>query len=323
MRRHRSRLIGAILVSMMSSAAFAGFASTDLYLTSIGRVAGAEGAQFYTTVWVTNLSITQPVSFGFFFLASGQANPNPVSFSDTLLPGETKMYEDVMLNKFGLTSALGAGHIVSSSGDVFVSSRIFSLAAGKDLGASTGLFFAGVPAIFAVRPGESTTVQGVNQGGGENFRYSFVMVETTGNPATFHIDVLDASGDTLGGKDYSLGDFEHLQTNIADIVPNVATTNARLVGTVVAGSASTLASTSPEGSVIFAGAQLANESQDSSGFEMLFQGALGDGPTGPTGPTGPQDPEDRRGSRGRSGHPGSAGNPGCHWADGADRTGAD
>ncbi|MGH9443541.1 MAG: hypothetical protein ACRD16_14835, partial [Thermoanaerobaculia bacterium] len=125
MRRRLAWVMFAIAASLMASPpAHAGFASSDVYLTSIGRVAGANGAQFYTTVWVTNLSTTNPVSFGFFFLASGQANPNPSSFSDTLLPGETKMYEDVMLSKFGLTTALGAGHIVASSGDVFVSSRI-------------------------------------------------------------------------------------------------------------------------------------------------------------------------------------------------------
>ncbi len=149
MKRGLASIFVSIVVALAAVPAFAGFASSDLYLTSIGRVAGADGAQFYTTVWVTNLSSTQPVSFGFFFLASGQANPNPASFADTLAPGETKMYEDVMLTKFGLTSALGAGHIVSSSGEVFVSSRIFNLAAGKDLGASTGLFFAGVPSVFA------------------------------------------------------------------------------------------------------------------------------------------------------------------------------
>ena len=207
------------------------------------------------------------------------------------------MYEDVMLNKFGLTAALGAGHIVASSGDVFVSSRIFNLTQGQDLGASTGLFFAGVPSLFALQPGESSTIQGVNQGGNENFRYNFAMVETTGNPAVFRVSVLDALGNEIGSKDYPLGGFEHLQTNVADIVPAIATTNARLVGTVVSGSASTLGSASPSGSVIFAGAQLANESQDSSGFEMLFQGGLGNGPTGPTGPTGPQGPQGFAGKR--------------------------
>ncbi|MGH9441535.1 MAG: hypothetical protein ACRD16_04620, partial [Thermoanaerobaculia bacterium] len=215
--RQTAILIALFAFLSVSSPAHAGFASSDIYLTSIGRVAGANGAQFYTTVWVTNLSSSQPVSFGFFFLASGQANPNPSSFSDTLLPGETKMYEDVMLSKFGLTTALGAGHIVASSGDVFVSSRIFNLPTGQDLGASTGLFFAGVPSLFALQPGESSTIQGINQGANENFRYNFAMVETTGNPATFRVDVLDALGNILGTKTYSLGGFEHLQANVTDI----------------------------------------------------------------------------------------------------------
>ncbi len=201
MKRRVAWFLVVVLASLAAPSVEASFASSDVYLTSIGRVAGASGAQFSTTVWITNLSTTQPVSFGFFFLASGQANPNPASFADTLAPGETKMYEDVMLNKFGLTAALGAGHIVSSSGDVFVSSRIFNLSPGQDLGASTGLFFAGVPSIFALAPGETSTIQGVNQGGKENFRYNFAMVETTGNPATFQVSVLDNLGNALGSKD--------------------------------------------------------------------------------------------------------------------------
>ena len=234
MKRGRTWILLAILSSLLrASAALAGFASSDIYLTSIGRVAGANGAQFSTTVWITNLSSTQPVSFGFFFLASGQANPNPASFADTLAPGETKMYEDVMLNKFGLTAALGAGHIVSSSGDVFVSSRIFNLSFGQDLGASTGLFFAGVPSIFALAPGETSTIQGVDQGGNENFRYNFAMVETTGNPAAFRVSVLDNLGHRARNQGFIARRLRALQTNVSDIVPNLSTTNARLVGTVL------------------------------------------------------------------------------------------
>ena len=113
MKRARTWVLLSVLASLLGpSAAFAGFASSDVYLTSIGRVAGNDGAQFYTTVWITNLSSTDTVGFSFSLLLTGQANPNPASFSDALAPGETKMYEDIILNKFGLTSALGAGHIV-------------------------------------------------------------------------------------------------------------------------------------------------------------------------------------------------------------------
>ena len=51
---------------------------------------------------------------------------------------------------------------------------------------------------------------------------------------------------------------------MGDIVPAIATTNARITATVTSGS----------GAVLLAGAQLANVSQDSSGFEMSFKGSL-------------------------------------------------
>ncbi|MGH9441372.1 MAG: hypothetical protein ACRD16_03775 [Thermoanaerobaculia bacterium] len=131
-------------------------------------------------------------------------------------------------------------------------------------------------------------------------------------------------GTLLGTKTYSLGGFEHLQANVTDIVPAISTTNARLVGTVLGASASSLAlastststvsSADPPGKVIFAGAQIANGSQDSSGFEMLFSGDLGNGATGPTGPKGS---EGSTGPRGASGPTGATGLTGATGPTGA------
>jgi hypothetical protein len=58
--------------------------------------------------------------------------------------------------------------------------------------------------------------------------------------------------------------YEQLQPGVADIFPGIATTNARITATVTGGT----------GSVLLAGAQLANASQDSSGFEMSFRDEL-------------------------------------------------
>jgi len=242
--------------------AFAGFASTESFLPAVGRLPGKFGAQFYTTVWATNLT-GATVSFTFDFLKQGQANPAPASFSDTLSPGETKVYENVVESKLGLTDALGAAR-VTSSGEVLVAERIYNQEPGDDLGKTEGLFFAGVPRGFSISLGQSATIQGIDQGGAENFRYNFALVETSGGSATVHVALYDGSGAPLGSNDYVLQPYEQLQPNVDDLASNLATTTARITATVTAGT----------GSVLLAGAQLANESQDSSGFEMSFRDDL-------------------------------------------------
>jgi hypothetical protein len=104
----------------------------------------------------------------------------------------------------------------------------------------------------------------LNQGGAENFRYNFALVETGGGSPTVNVQVFDGSGGQLGQKSFTLSPFEQLQPNVAEVVPGFSSVNARLTTTVTGGT----------GSVILAGAQLANASQDSSGFEMSFRDEL-------------------------------------------------
>ena len=269
----------ATLLAAFVPAAFAGFASTEVFLPAVGRAPGNNGAQIYSTVWATNLTQATE-TFTFHFLQQGQSNATaslPIaranekpggalastSFSDTLLPGETKIYENVVETKLGLSNAIGAARIVSS-GEIFVAERIFNQTPGDDLGATQGMFFAGVPKAFSISSGQSASVQGVNQGGSENFRSNFALVETGGGNPTVNVQVFDGSGTLLGQKAYPLLPYELILPSVADVVPGIATINARITVTVTGGT----------GSVLLALAQVANESQDSSGFEMSFRDAL-------------------------------------------------
>lgn len=54
----------------------AGFGGTDLILPAVARTNGVGGSRFFTTIWVTNPSPTDPVSFQMAFLRGGQPNPN-------------------------------------------------------------------------------------------------------------------------------------------------------------------------------------------------------------------------------------------------------
>jgi hypothetical protein len=256
------RLSFVHLCLCVSTPLLAGFGAMESFLPAVGRVPGQGGAQFYTTVWATNLTAA-PQTMTFRFLKQGQANGSPPSFVDTLQPGETKVYENVVESKLGLSNAIGAAR-VTSTGEIFVSERIFNQAPGADLGNTEGLFFAGVPKSFSISAGQSASIQGIDQGGSENFRYNFALVETGGGSPTVNVQVFDGSGTLLGQKAYSLLPYEQLQPGVGDVVAGIKTTNARITATVTGGT----------GSVLLAGAQLANISQDSSGFEMSFRDDL-------------------------------------------------
>jgi len=262
MRTTTCHLLALLLPLTLAAPLFGGFASTETYLPAVGRITGKFGAQFYTTIWATNLT-GGTVHFTFAFLKQGQANTSPATFADSLAPGETKVYENVVETKLGLVDDLGAAR-VTSDGEILVSERIYDQAPDDDLGKTVGLFFAGVPKGFSISLGQSASIQGIDQGGAEDFRYNFALVETGGASATAHVVLYDGNGTALGSKDYILQAYEQIQPNVDDLSANLATTNARITATVTAGA----------GSVLLAGAQLANTSQDSSGFEMSFRDDL-------------------------------------------------
>jgi len=260
-----------LVLFLRSPRLFAGFPSSEQFLPAVGDLTLAGGTRALTTVWVTNLS-GAPVSFTFSFLKQGQANANSANFTDSLGVGETKVYENVVETKLGLANVLGGARVVST-GEILVAERIFNQAPGTDLGATQGLFFAGVPKGFSISAGQSASIQGLNQGGAENFRYNFALVETGGGSPTVNVQVFDGSGALLGQKAFSLSPFEQLQPNVAEVVPGFSSINARITATVTGGT----------GSVLLAGAQVANESLDSSGFEMSFRDdLLGGGTAGVT-----------------------------------------
>ena len=255
------------------SLARGGFASTETFLPAIGRIPGQSGAQFYTTIWATNLTSVRQ-TFTFQFLKVGQANLSPLSFDDALDPGQTKVYENVVETKLGLTDALGAARVLSS-GEIFVAERIYNQEPGDDLGNTEGLFFAGVPKSFSISLGQSASIQGIDQGGSDNFRYNFALVETGGGSPTVNVQIFDGSGAMLGQRAFILQPYEQIQPGVGEVVSGIKTINARITATVTGGT----------GSVLIAGAQVANESQDSSGFEMTFRDSLLGGGGGGSGLT--------------------------------------
>ena len=214
----RSVLLATSIIALMSPLpARSNFAGTDLILPAAGRVLGAGGTEFVTTAWVSNPT-DHAVDVQFQFLQAGQANTSPITVTDTLNAGQTKSYPDAVNTLFHISGLLGAMR-VRSSDQVLVSARIYSLAPGQTLADTTGVYFGAVPASFSIGNGEQASLQGVSQNG--DFRYNFFLVETSGQPASIVVRLLDGSGSQIASKTYSLLPFEQVLVSTTDLAPGL------------------------------------------------------------------------------------------------------
>jgi len=256
-------VIQAVLCLAIAAPAHAGFAGAEVFLPSVGSSPGVPPAVWYTTVWVHNPGATRTEIT--VFLLERQANIAPLSFTDTIQPGDTKKYEDAVQLMFA-RETFGALRITSNQ-KVIVSSRIYSQE-GSNLDESKGQFFAGVPASFAIAAGESTEIVGAHQtqpAAGSDFRFNFGFVEVTGaGTCQVRVTVKDSTGVTLGAKTYTVRQWEQMQKQFANEFANISTENARLTVEVLSG----------DGKVIAFGSSVGNGSQDPSTFEMAFADSL-------------------------------------------------
>jgi len=263
----RALICASIL--LIAGTAVAVTPGTDQYLPSVGAAVGT--APWYTTVWVYNPDSSPAIVN--FYLLKRQANPAPASFTDTIQPGDVKRYDDAVQFMFN-QPVFGALRIVSDR-KVVVSSRIYSKALGGQDRDSKGQYFGGILASFAIGAGETTQIIGAKQTSADknvsDFRFNVGVVETTGNPATVSLKLLDETGAQVGStKIWPVGARQQKQDSISTLF-GVALSNGRIEVGVSAGS----------GKVIAFGSSIANGSDDPSTVEMTF--ASGGGATPTTG----------------------------------------
>ncbi len=258
---HRSWILNTVLIVFIvgiSALAVAGFSGTEVYLPSVGHGDGVGSSVWRTTLWIHNPS-SAAVNCEIQLLLRDQANPNPDTYQTTIPAGDTFKFEDATWTLFGI-DGFGALRILSDD-TIVVNSRIYNLE-GTDLSDTQGQFFGGVPSSFALADGQTTEILGVNQASDSDFRYNFGFVETSGNTVSVHAELLDVDGSTLGSAQLSLQAFEARQLNISALGAGQApTANGRLHISVTGGA----------GRVIAFGSGIANNSQDPSTFEMLYE----------------------------------------------------
>src|SRR3954453_453334 len=259
--------VGALLLLVVVSLAFPltaqqrpqtdGFTGTDLIVPAAGQVQGADGSVFTTSIWVTNPTAST-VTFEMQFLQSGRSNTNPARSSDSIAAGQTKVYDDTVQSVFGQNGLLGAVRIVASQ-ELLVSAHIFTRAANATATDAQGQIFSAIPASFGIGQGETSLLQGVNQGG--DYRYNVVLVESSGSPASVTLRVRDATGTVVSTSTYDLGGYEQRLIGLGSLVP----------ATIVHGSVDATFS-GGSGRVVLAGSLISNiAGVAGTGYEMAFR----------------------------------------------------
>jgi hypothetical protein len=222
----RRLIIAVVALALAATTApvFALNSGTDLIVPAAGR-----GAPWGTDLYIANPGDTT-VTGTVYWLVRGVANPNPASFSFSLAPGETGIYEDVILDQFGLASGNGAFY-VSASGTIIVNSRIYA----SDGSATFGQGFEGVPVPAATQTGGAATVVGLSY----NSAFRTNVYATAGaDGATLALDLLDPEGSSFASASLTLGAWEPYLRRVDQLFTGVANfDNATLVAMVTAGSA--------------------------------------------------------------------------------------
>lgn len=283
---------------LVCAAAPAAFPAVDVFLPAVGRIEGVNGAQFYTTVWVTNPSDSETVDIQIQYLLAGQENRNPATFTDSVEPRATRVYENLAETLFGIKGILGAARLRASK-EIVVSARVYTRRDGDTAGLSFGSNFAAIPARFGVAKGETATLQGVTQNA--DYRYNVFLVETSGQPATATLTLRDTTGASLGNATIALQAYEQRALSVGTLFPGT-----------VSGASLHIANVEHDGRIVAAGSLVANATNDGASFEMSYRTSLLDvpgpqGPPGPPGPQGPQGPTGEPGRRGATGPQGPAG----------------
>ncbi len=199
------------------------------------------------------------------YLLLRQANPNPDSRRITVNPGETTYFHDVIgSGLFQLDNTFAGLRIVSST-PVLVTAESYDAnvtVVNKGQG-TAGQFFAGLPADGAIGLGESTDLPGFDQDGtgtSGTFRSNLAVVETTGNPVNYTLQLYNGSGTQVGTKAYSLQGREvgQINTVITDVTGTTGT-NDRIRVVVTGGT----------GQLVAVGSRIDNRTGDPSTIDMV------------------------------------------------------
>lgn len=253
MTRSRNGLLVAIAVVSLAPAARGASPGDVVLVPAVAKAPGAAGAQWESTVWITNTSRSGTMATLEYQARGGGIAVAPPRWVGA---GATLTLADVVGTVFGLD---GAGALlVRADQPLLVTSRTFHRpAAGADAD-SRGAALAGVPSGSWLRAGDTATLQGLPSDT-TAFRYNVGLVEAAGGNVTARVALVDESGLEIERLTRLLGPGEVLQANVSDLFPHAGSRIGSLVKVDVVGG---------DGALVLYGTQIANVSQDATAFEM-------------------------------------------------------
>jgi len=242
------------------SIAVAGIRGTDLWEPSLARTEGANGSQWFATVWIHNPG-DEDTHVMISFFPRDESGSSSVQRRILVHAGETRKFINVFMELFGLEEARGALRFESAE-EITVFARSFNLTE-DGLAESQGQLISALPASLAIQAGEKTSIPGIAQPEDDSFRSNLALVETTGNDVRVRTVLYDAAGNFLSTREYSLEGFEPIQLSLSSISPGSALDGGRVDIEVLSG----------EGRVLALGSMVGNGdvSQDPSTLEMEYQ----------------------------------------------------
>jgi len=249
----------SVLTVIGVSTSMASFQGDDIYVPAVGRGPGASGSYWYTTAWFHNPGADEAV-VTVSLLLRNQPNPTPDAQVFTVAAGSSVTFEDAIIDLFGLDAASGAFRIQSTE-RIAVGARIFNQP-GDTISESQGQFMAGIPASFAIVPGQIVEVPGILEPADETFRSNFGFVETSGSTAKVAVTLLDGAGTELASKNYNLGPYASFQRPLTNLAPD----------TLVEGGILRFEVLGPSGAVVAYASAVANgvQSQDPTTLDMTL-----------------------------------------------------
>ena len=252
------RLAGAVTIVLLALPVFCASSDIDLLIPIVGHGHQAGGRIYDTTLWITNPG-DDPARATIQFLHASQANPSPHHLDLTLAPGATRVFDPIGADILGAPDGVGALRIRSDH-PLLGAARTTSRLESETMARAVATTFNAVPARYAIGNGQTSIAQGVTLTDNPTERYRVYVVETAGQPLTYVIGILDAKGKTITQKAFYIAPFEERVVDLGDEFASVRTDHALV----------RLRGVNGNGRIVFAGAQIARESQDGNSFEMSF-----------------------------------------------------
>jgi len=249
-------LVATLFLSLASPISAAS-SDIDLFVPVAGHGRQAGGRVFDTTLWITNSGNT-PAHVTLQFLRAMQSNPSPHTTTFTLAPSATRVFDPISRDLLGIDEGVGAIRIRSDQA-LLAAVRAFTRVESEPRSRAVATTFNAIPARFAIGNGQTAIAQGVTLDPAAE-RNRLYVVETAGQPLTYSLAIVDANGNTVAQKAFYITAFEERSIDVGDEFPNLRVDHAiaRVRGM------------NGNGRIIFAGTQIARDSQDGNAYEMSY-----------------------------------------------------